>query len=209
MGYFTKKEQLVIIFLILVIIIISLLGFLKKNILKSSTIGLDHSISTENLLMEIEDKLEDEDNEDSIIMVHISGEVYKPGLVELKPGQRVIDAVELAGGLKKDADIDKINLAKKLVDEEKIYIPKIGEEEIPVELNSEISNDGSNSNGKININIAPKEQLMTLPGIGEVLAGRIVEYRENTPFKSIEDIKNVSGIGDKKFEGIKDLITIR
>ena len=205
MDYFTKKEQLVIMFLILVIIIISLFSFLKKDKLNSSSADLNNSVNPEDLLKEIEKDTE-ETEEGSPIMVHISGEVYKPGLVELGLGSRVVDAVELAGGLKKDADMDRINLAKKLLDEEKIYIPKIGEENAPVEISLELESGDSQ---KININTATKEQLMTLPGIGEVLAGRIVDYRENTSFNNIEDIKNVSGIGDKKFEGIQDLIITR
>ncbi len=207
MNYFTKKEQLVIISLILVIIVISLFGFIKKDIAKSNGDNMETGIDPEDLLMEIES--DEEVEEDQIIMVHISGEVYKPGLVELELGSRVTDAVELAGGLKKDADMDRINLAKKLIDEEKIYIPKIGEDEVPIEASSVGMSNDVNNNGQININTCTKEELMSLPGIGEVLAGRIIEYREQNPFKTIEDIKNVSGIGDKKFESIKDLITVR
>ena len=217
MNYFTKKEQLVIIFLILIIIIISLFSFVKKNIIKSSMDKMEDGIDPEDLLMEIKNDEEGEENteedikENQIIMVHISGEVYSPGLVELEAGSRVIDAVELAGGLKKDADIDRINLAKKLVDEEKIYVPKIGEEETPIEISAVgmSNNTNANTNGQIDINTCTKEELMSLPGIGEVLAQRVIEYREQNPFKTIEDIKNVSGIGDKKFESIKDLITVR
>ena len=153
-----------------------------------------------------EDELMIDENQD--IMVHISGEVYKPGIIELSLGSRVIDAVNLAGGLKKDADLDKINLAKKLVDEEKIYIPKIGDENIPVEA-SKIDNFTDIGDGKININTCTKEELISLPGIGEVLAGRILEYREGNQFNTIDDIKNVSGIGDKKFESIRELITVK
>ncbi|NMA86892.1 MAG: ComEA family DNA-binding protein [Tissierellia bacterium] len=208
MNYFTKKEQLVIMFLILIIIVISLFSFFAKKNLKLGEDDLD-TINPEDLLRELDKNTEGEDSldeENNIIMVHISGEVHMPGLVELAQGSRVIDAVKLAGGLKNDADMDRINLAKKLLDEEKIYIPKIGEENTLIEVLSESTVEDS---GKINLNTATKEQLMTLPGIGEVLAGRIIDYRENTPFKSITDIKNVSGIGDKKFEGIEDLIITR
>ena len=89
-------------------------------------------------------------------MVHISGQVYKPGIVILEAGSRLIDAVELAGGLKKDADLDKINLARKLSDEEKIFIPKIGED--PIEEVYEFKNPNSSSSGKININTCTKEE---------------------------------------------------
>lgn len=118
----------------------------------------------------------------------------------------VIDAVNLAGGLKNNADSDRINLARKLTDEEKIYIPKIGEDELP----DEVSNLGSSYNsGKVNINSCSKEELVSLPGIGSVLADRILEYRKQHRFEAIEDIMNVSGIGDKKFDNIKELIIIK
>ncbi len=215
MDYFTKKERMVIILLVLVIVLISCFNFLKKNDSLVGEKSNEKEVDPEELIMELEDQLEDEvedeDEDEGTIMVHISGEIYNPGLVELPYGSRVIDAVNLAGGLKKEADLDKINLAKKLSDEEKIYIPKVGEDINPIEdftgVQTGVQNDSIN--GKININTCTKEQLMSLPGIGEVLAGRILEYREQNQFKNIEDIKNVSGIGEKKFESIKELITTR
>jgi competence protein ComEA len=204
MVYFTKKEQIVIIILIAIIALISIFSFLNKNILKDKNPQLHSEINEEDLSIELD---EEETDDNQIIMVHISGQVYKPGIVELNLGSRVIDAVNLAGGLKKDADLDKMNLAKKLSDEEKIYVPKIGETNTPMEVSNNISLD-NNTESKININTSTKEQLMSLPGIGEVLAERILEYREGKLFNTIEDIKNVSGIGDKKFESIKELITV-
>ena len=141
-------------------------------------------------------------------MVHISGAVHRPGVIELELGKRLIDAVEICGGLKDDADIDRINLAKKLADEEKVYIPRIGEE-ISDDLSFSAEGNTESNSGKININTCSKAELLLLPGIGDVLADRIIEYREKTPFKRIEDIKNVSGIGEKKFESIKDMITVK
>ncbi len=205
MGYFTKKEQIVIILLIMVIVLISIFNFVNKNILTGKKDDIEDEINIEDL--DIDSSEEEEIDEEQVIMVHISGEVYKPGVVELNLGSRVIDAVNLAGGLKKDADSDKINLAKKLVDEEKIYIPKIGEETQSIESSNDLGT--SNNNGLININICTKEELMSLPGIGDALAGRILEYREQNSFKTIEDIKNVSGIGEKRFESIKEFITVK
>ncbi|MBU5294040.1 helix-hairpin-helix domain-containing protein [Anaerosalibacter bizertensis] len=211
MRIFTKREQIVILLLVILVGAITLYGFYRNNNklndmdLKGKEIGEE---------MEIEETNEDEniDEEPEYIMVHISGQVFNPGLIELKNGSRVIDAVNSAGGLKEEADLDRINLAKKLVDEQKIYIPKIGEEIDIVEeedgsSGSTQENSGDSSN-KVNINTGTKEELMSLPGIGEVLAERIIEYRESNSFKSIEDIKNVSGIGDKKFESIEDMIIV-
>lgn len=206
MVSFTKREQIVILLIVFTIILALGFKFFIKDIIgvREKTIEI---INSEDIV-DMEEVQDEIDDENQIIMVHISGQVYNPGIVEIELGNRLIDAVKLAGGLKKDADIDRINLAKKLVDEEKIYIPKIGEdtsEEIEI-----LATTGSSEkeSGKININTCSKEDLISLPGIGETIAGRIIEYRSMNPFKSIEDIKNVSGIGDKKFEGIKELIIV-
>lgn len=204
MSSFTRRDQLIILSLVLIIAIISIFKLFNRE-----DVDADEMMPDMELDSSVEEA-EEENQEEGPIMVHISGQVHNPGLVELELGDRVIDAVNLAGGLKKDADLDRINLAKKLVDEEKIYIPAIGEEELPIEVESSISPQGSeDSSPKIDINTATKEELMTLPGIGEVTAGKILDYREENPFKVIDDIKNVSGIGEKKFEAIRELITVR
>lgn len=211
MKIFTKREQICILVLVIIVICITFYGFYRNN-RKVNNMDLEDKKIEDEEIPEEEDKNEEVKNEPEYIMVHISGQVFKSGLIELKNGSRVIDAVNKAGGLKDEADLDRVNLAKKLIDEEKIYIPKIGEENDMVEdINS--SNEGTqensqNGNDKIDINKATKEELMGLPGIGEVLAGRIVEYRESNKFKTIEDIKNVSGIGDKKFESIENMIIV-
>ena len=139
-------------------------------------------------------------------MVHISGAVKNPGILKINSSKRVVDALEMAGGATDDADLDRINLAAKLHDEEKIYIPKIGEVS-----NNEISSlvsSGENSNaGKININTADSTELQKIPGVGAKTAEKIINYRSQNSFSSIEDIKNVDGIGDKKFESMKDYIS--
>lgn len=208
MGSFTKREQVVILVVVLIIVLALGFKFALKDIIeaRSKTMEVENTISKINheALEEI-----DTDREKGTIMVHVSGQVYLPGIVELDHGKRVVDAVELAGGLKKHADMDRINLAKKLVDEEKIYIPEIGEE-IPAQIESfDNSGTGTNKDGKININTCSKEDLISLPGIGDVIAGRIIDYRQGSPFNKIEDIMNVSGIGDKKFQSIMDLIKVK
>lgn len=135
------------------------------------------------------------------IYIHISGRVKNPGLVELKSGSRVIDAINSAGGMYEDADLDSVNLAKKLNDEEKIYVAKKGEVDSTTYTES--------SNHKININTADSSELENLPGVGPKTAEKIIKYREENKFNRIEDIMNVGGFGQKKFEDVKDFITTK
>lgn len=208
MDYFSKRERIVL--LIVVISIISVvvfkMGFKELEQVESQPLNFVSNINIEEITEPIQP---------TIIMVHISGEVYKPGIVQMDLGKRLIDAIQLAGGLKKDADLDRINLARKLEDEEKIYIPKVGEELnndiIQVVMNNNTNSNSSNvgNSTKININKCSQIELEALPGIGPVLAGKIIDYRNATAFLTIEDLKQVSGIGDKKYEALKDLITVK
>lgn len=209
MDYFTKRERIVLLIVVFSIISVVVFKMGFKDFKKAEIEPLNF-ISTIN----IEDNI-DEQEEITVIMVHISGQVYKPGIVEIDLGKRLIDAIKLAGGLKKEADLDRINLAKKLIDEEKIYIPKVGEElnsdiiELVVSNSSNNNANTSNSSDKININKCSQADLESLPGIGAVLALRIIDYRNLNAFTTIEDLKQVSGIGDKKYEALKDLITVK
>lgn len=142
------------------------------------------------------------------VVVYISGEVKNPQVVEMKIGDRLIDAIEKCGGMTQEADKDMVNLALLLKDEDHYVVPKKGEAVQTVHTDTKYNINSKNS-GLVNINTADKTLLTTLPSIGEKTAERIIQYREtNGKFQSIEDIKNVNGIGDKKFEQIKDLITI-
>lgn len=204
--YFVKKEGIVVLVVVLIAILFAGSKLIPNYILKEK----EEPLELLNVDARIQEEVNDTEDsiEDTVIMVHISGQVYYPGLIELKSGSRVNDAIDLAGGLKKEADIDRINLAKKLVDEEKIYVPKIGEE-IDIEIASVSGDITSTSDGKININTCSKEELMTLSGIGEATATKIIDYRNSNQFKKIEDMMNVSGIGAKKYEAIKDYIIVR
>ncbi len=149
------------------------------------------------------------------VIIHITGSVKRPGVYQLKSTDRVIDAVKIAGGATEEANLDVVNLAALLRDGQKIIIPYKFLKN-PDEENNEIiykSIEGmysSSTSGKININTANASTLQTLPGIGPVLSERIIEYRnQNGLFGIIDDIKDVSGIGEKKFEGIKDLICVQ
>ena len=155
------------------------------------------------------------------ITVYISGQVAKEGVVTLSSDKRLADAVEKLGGLTKNADTNNINLAMKLEDEKHYIIPKEGEviqnNSDSTQVTSNKDNNSSNNatqsdsqGSKININTADLKELDDIPGVGEATANKILSYRdENGEFKSIEEIKNVNGIGDKKFENMKDLICVK
>lgn len=141
---------------------------------------------------------------EGLIAIYITGEVNNPGVYYIEDGMRLNDIVELCGGFKDTADLSEVNLAEKLNDSDKIFIPKI------VSDNYEENNLGENNDdsGKVNINTANKIQLKELDGIGDTLADNIIKYRNNNKFKSIEDILNVDGIGQAKYEKIKEYICI-
>lgn len=169
------------------------------------------------------------------IYVYITGEVNSPGVVLLDNGSRIVDAIEAAGGITDKANITKVNLVYILQDGMKINIPNqndlknnenfeyitmsSGDEKNDANINNSASNTSSEESSSnkesafkisvVNINTATQTELETLPGIGPSLALKIINYRkENGKFSSIEDIKNVSGIGDAKFENIKNYIRV-
>ncbi len=150
-----------------------------------------------------------------ICIVHISGAVNQPGVYQLTEGERIIDAVKMAGGEMERANVDAVNLAAHLYDGQKIVIPFISEnKEDEINLNALANeefrqHDYSSNSSLLNLNAVTSHQLETLPGIGPALAERILAYRKNHDlFRNIEDIMNVSGIGEKRFESIKEYITV-
>ncbi|MCD6555105.1 MAG: ComEA family DNA-binding protein [Anaerolineae bacterium] len=146
------------------------------------------------------------------LRVYVTGAVVHPDVYLLATGSIIRDALVAAGGATSNADLNRINLAQQVYDQQQIYVPRLGEENPPIPLPAPLPSTTSSSvqpTGKVNINTATAEELDTLPGIGPAIAQRIIEYRQaNGPFQSIEEIKNVSGIGDKLFERLKDLITV-
>lgn len=149
------------------------------------------------------------------IKVYVTGQINSPGVLELYENSRIEDAINLAGGLTAEANLQNINLAFVLEDGQKLYIPSIYENDIVEYISTEngtniIENSNRTStNSKININKADIEDLKLLPGVGDSLGQKILNYRkENGKFESIEDLKNVNGIGDKKFESLKEYITL-
>lgn len=151
----------------------------------------------------------DEEKEEEII-VDVKGEVHKPGVYKAEAGERVIDIIERAGGLKGTAEEGAVNLAQRVTDEMVLYIPKKGENVEQIENMMTAQSGGSSRDGKVNINKASSSELETLPGIGPAKAQAIIDYREqNGSFKVVEDLMSVSGIGEKTFEKLKDHITVQ
>ena len=149
------------------------------------------------------------------VYVHVTGEVSNPGLVELEAGSRVADAVNAAGGFTQDAEVSSVNLARVLSDGEQVVIARHVEQVEPQVSAGQATGQvaaGSSSgtaSGLVNINTASESELMSLPGIGEVTASKIVADRQaNGAFKTIDELKRVSGIGDKKFESLSALICV-
>lgn len=143
------------------------------------------------------------------LLVDVSGAVAQPGVYELVPNSRVEDAITAAGGLLSEAYAQTLNMAAPLSDGSKVLVPFIEEDASPPTDGQTSSGGASQASYPININTASVETLVTLPGIGEVKAQAIIDYRtENGPFTSLEAIQSVTGIGPATFEKIKDLITI-
>lgn len=161
--------------------------------------------------------IEEEEKEASIIIVDVQGAVRFPGVYSLSENDRLIDAIQAAGGYVEGADTRFINHALKLEDEMLIYIPVEGEaidendnRHSIIGRNQSSSNSSTNDGSTVNINTAPLEQLMTLPGIGPKKAESIINYREEEgPFQTIEEIMNISGIGQKTFEKLQQYLTVK
>ena len=146
-----------------------------------------------------------EDEKSGPVIVHICGAVVNPGVYELPPGSRIVDAVDKAGGLSVDADESYVNLAQIPEDGEQIFIPTYEE----AKLLKQSSPENGVSGGKVNINTADKALLCTLPGIGDTRAADIIAYRqEHGNFSAIEDIMQVSGIKEGSFQKIKEMIVV-
>lgn len=145
------------------------------------------------------------------VVIYVTGAVKNPGVVELNSNQRLKDAIAMVGGFTEDADMSSVNLAEFVKDEQHYIVAKIGET-LPTQTTSSNANTkiSNNNSSLININTATKEELKSLNGIGDGLSQRVIDFREqHGSFSSIESIKSVSGIGEKKFDAIKDYITVR
>lgn len=222
-----KKTKYILLIMILIILFIYM--YTLKRSLKREEYNVVNSMGIENISRE-DNSLENDDNKK--IRVDIKGAINNPGVYEVDNGSRIIDLIDLASGLRDDADTSLINLSKLLSDEMVIYIYtkeevknsnlvntviKVVEKECVCPniendgcINDRIEDTISNSEGSklININIASLDELMTIPGIGKQKAEAIIKYRNDIGiFNNISDIMNVNGIGNSLYEAIKEYIT--
>ena len=211
MNFNFSKDKILIGIAIIVLVGFGYYKSNSDNLNKNQIQTLVDTKSTESINEKSENNTQNrEDN--SMTMCQIDGCVNKPGVYSFKKDDRIKDIVELAGGFTQDADTKSVNLAMKLKDEMKIYIPS--KSETSKEQNNDTQSSDivtikdNNSSNIVNINTADSNKLQTLPGIGPSKAKKIIEFREKNQFKKIEEIKNVDGIGDKTFESLKSLITI-
>lgn len=145
-----------------------------------------------------------ENQPDDAILVHVAGWVVRPGLVEIAEGGRVGDALAAAGGVRAGAVLEHLNLAQVLADGQQVVVPGPGGVEAPATASGVGADDGL-----VHLNSATVEQLESLPGVGPVLAGRIVEFRDRAgPFEQVEDLLEVSGIGEAKLASLRDHVVV-
>ena len=213
MGRLKNKKIISIIIVAILIFILSIILYGKNEdkvfvdnymddifVDTNEEVVFSNTDNIENILIKNDEKVDV-----PMIFVEIKGEVLKPDVYELQEGSIVKDLIEEAGGLTEEADISNINRAKKLQNHELIVIHNINDKDTAPVLNEIVIE----SNGLININLADINELQKITGIGQVKAESIIEYREkNGEFKSIDEVKNVDGIGEKTFEKIKEKITL-
>ena len=202
MEILSKKQKVIVV--VLIIFMCLIIGYYFINKTQKNDYSELETIAEEK---EQEEEIIDEDK----IVVHITGEVENEGIIELEKGARISDAIEKAGGTTEEANIADVNLAYSLKDGQKIKIPNINEEDeqiIKEEAGEDIIIEGDNKKEE-NINTANQTELETLSGIGPSTALKIINYKkEHGKFNNIEEIKNVPGIGESKFENIKEYICV-
>lgn len=201
MKYLFEKYRTIIIMVVVVIIASTLYVKNQKKPAKVDSFVLANEREETPADQEIEQEVQS-------IYVDLKGAVKNPGMYELEEGRRVYDVIELAGGLIEQADENQINYALRLEDEMIVYIPYIGEN--PEEIAQTTTTTGSTNDGKIRINQASESELTTLPGIGPAKAEAIIQYREeHGPFQAVEDLLNISGIGQKTLDRFADMIIVK
>jgi competence protein ComEA len=216
MSLFQKYKKWIITSSI-VLVLIGFISYIRSDSTSSEVISTQEEDSI--VLEEFEKpekpekpevEMKNGENENSVLIIDIKGAIKQPGVYELQTGARVHQLIEMAGGLMNDADELAVNLAAPLEDGMVIYIPKKGELTTNNQFPLPTVQDGSHGTDKVNINLATSEELQTLTGIGPSKAEAIITYREeNGPFTTPEGLLEVSGIGEKSFEKLKEEISIK
>lgn len=213
----TKSKPVIILSVSLIMVFSSLLIviflLLSNNGSYEEESELDNYLESEQMKSnssEEDSSIQSAQVENETMYVDVKGAVHDPGVYQIKEGMRLMDAIESAGGFLVSADQSSINLALRLTDQMVIYVPQVGETIETATLHSALSTQSDETaSDLININTADLAQLQTLNGIGEKKAQEIIRYREeNGSFQKIEEILEVSGIGDKTFESLKAFITV-
>ncbi len=210
--HFTKQEQLVLIFIIVTIVIGG--GVLiVRQFHPAWFMGKPDFVVGDTQKMTTGDAVEQTEisQQKKEVVVHVTGAVQQPDVYKLEIGARVMDAIQAAGGATEQADLQQLNLAKKVVDGEQIYVPDKSAMPPPSATTTPTPATAHrlHSSAQINLNTATAKELEELPGIGPVMAQRIIEYRTtHGPFYSIAEIQEIRGIGAKTFEKIKEQIVV-
>jgi competence protein ComEA len=213
-----NREKIIRLLIIAIIVLSALFVFIMRT--GDNNIKLDKSdIKSEEQISEKTGDDQGTETSSDVVICDVSGAVKTPKVVELKKGSRISDAIDAAGGLTKTADISNINRAAIVNDGDKILIPEEGKPQTDTQVNSGQTIRSSNTDnshtesgltsGKISINNADSTQLQTINGVGPVTADKIIAFREqNGGFTKIEQLKEISGIGDKTFEKMKDQVSL-
>ena len=210
MIYVRRTHKAILAVVAAILVIISGTLYIRQD--KATEISLGEAVEVKETAAPaaVEEAVETEPAE---ISVYICGNVQNPGVVKVQEGTRLDEAIKMVGGTGKEADLTAVNLAYRLADEDMVYIPAKGEKpQEPGNITagvSTIKNTSESSGRKININTATESELDTLSGVGPATAKAIIQYRNQVgAFSSIEEIKEVKGIGDAKYSSIKDSITV-
>jgi len=199
--YMKKNKFLLIGNVVLFLLVLTGFWLVSKSPESTDEDMGDIFLTTQSSTQEISEVIEDER-----MFVDVKGEVVKPGIYEADQTMRVNDLIQMAGGFTENAETKTVNLSQRLSDEMVIYVAKIGEEV----LESTMPEVATSDNAKVNINTADASQLQTLSGVGQKRAEDIIQYREqNGSFKSVDELKNVSGFGEKTLEKLRDFITVK
>lgn len=203
MDFFRNRRNLYKASAILFFVVLSFTIYVTKQPNNSEIVLSSEESESEFVVESVSDDCVDDA---SAVIIDVDGEVKNPSVYELPAGSRVYEAIDAAGGLTESADTKNTNLAAFLTDGAKLYIPN--KDEVGNAVSSGSANAQSSGKDLVNINTADSSRLQMLVGVGPATAQKIIEYREEYGFKKIEDLKKVSGIGDKTFEKLKNFIIV-